>query len=344
MKRKSRSSPARAAMKLLCTLLGLILAVMLGATLYFQHLLGQINYVDPDDIQQLTQEELNEFLASDDQEDSGAPAIDPSDVQFSEHDTLIGGPDSRLINILLIGQDRREGEGRARSDSMILCTFNKDTRQLTMTSFLRDLYVEIPGYYNNRINAAYAAGGMSLLNKTLEENFGVCIDGNVEVDFNQFADIIDLLGGVKMELRQDEADLINNSTGGSLTAGTQLLNGDQALEYARIRKLDADGDFSRTNRQRKVMTALVEAYKDSNLTTILSLLDKILPMITTDMSNSEILSLAMELFPMLSGAEIVSQRVPADDTYSNRMIDGMSVLVADMDAARLMLDETLNGN
>lgn len=343
MRRRKKKSAARAALSMLCVMLGLILVLMLGATVYFQHLLGSINYVDPDSTPTLSQAELDALLANDTEEDSGNPTINPNDVEFHDHDTQIGGKNSDVVNILLIGQDRREGESRARSDSMILCSFNTRTKQLTLTSFLRDLYVEIPGYYNNRINAAYAAGGMSLLNSTLEKNFGVYVDGNVEVDFNQFADIVDLLGGVEIELRQDEANVINKGTGSSLSAGTQLLNGDQALAYARIRTLDGDGDFSRTNRQRKVINAMISAYKNSSLTTILSLLDDILPMITTDMTNAEIIGYATELFPMLSGATIVSQRIPADGTYSGRMISGMSVLVADMDAARQLLEETLNG-
>lgn len=341
--KQRRSSPARTAMKLLCTLLGLILVVMLGATVYFQYLLGQINYIDPGDFLSLSQSELDAYMASEEGAGASAPSMDAGDVQFGQNATQIGGKGSSIVNILLIGQDRREGEGRARSDSMILCTFNKKTKQLIMTSFLRDLYVQIPGYSSNRMNAAYAAGGMLLLDQTLEKNFGLYIDGNVEVDFTQFADIVDLLGGVEIELRQDEANLINQETGSTLSQGIQRLNGEQALAYARIRKLDADGDFSRTSRQRKVMSALVEAYRHSSLTTILSLLNQILPMITTDMNKLEILGYALELFPMLSGAEIISQRVPADGTYSNKMIDGMAVLVADMDAARQMLEESLNG-
>ena len=294
-KQKRKTSPARAAMKMLCTFLGVVFIVMLGAPLYFQHLLGGINYVDAEDTTLLSQEELNDLL--------DIPAISIDMDLFDDHSTQIGGRGSDIINILLIGQDRREGEDRARSDSMILCTFNKNTKQITMTSFLRDLYVEIPGYSNNRINAAYAAGGMSLLNETLEENFGLYIDGNAEVDFAQFAEIVDLLGGVEIELRQDEANVVNEETGSSLGAGIQKLNGDQALAYARIRKLDADGDFSRTNRQRTVLNAMVEAYKGTKLTTVLSLVSEILPMITTDMSNGKILTLALELFPLLSGAE-----------------------------------------
>ena len=338
---RRRNSLKRAALSFLCIVLAVILTAMLSVTLYFQYLLKQINYVEHDETPTLSQEQLNEYLAEEEDSDASAPSMDAGDVEFKDHTTQIGGKGSGLVNILLIGQDRRPGESRARSDTMILCTFNKHTKTLTMTSFLRDLYVEIPGYQDNRINAAYAAGGMSLLNETLKENFGIRIDGNIEVDFNQFAQIVDLLGGVTMELRQDEADVINRDAPGTVSAGTQLLTGQQALAYARIRSLDADGDFSRTNRQRKVISALLDSYKNASLSTVLSLLDDILPMITTDMNDIKIIAYATELFPMLSGADIVSQRIPADGSYSGKMINGMSVLVADMEASRQLLEDTL---
>ncbi len=342
MKQRRKSTPGRRFMKVVCILLGLVLAVMVGATVYFQYLLGMINFIDPESTTPLSQEELDAYLSS------GGEGYDPdaggAEVEFDTSDTLIGGKGSGLVNILLIGQDRREGESRARSDAMILCTFNTKTNQIVMTSFLRDLYVQIPGYSSNRINAAYAAGGMTLLDETLESNFGVYIDGNVEVDFDQFAQIVDLLGGVEIELREDEAAVINEETGSALTQGTQLLNGAQALAYSRIRKLDADGDFARTSRQRKVMSAILDAYKDANLLTLLALMNDILPMITTDMSRLELVSYALQLFPLLGSGTLVSQRVPADGAYSSQMIDGMAVLVADMDAARQMLAETLTGD
>lgn len=329
-------------LKLLCTVLGLILAAMLFVTVYFQHLMGRINYVEPEDQVTLSQEQLDAYLSGETTpSDPAAPTLDPGSVDFGVPDIQIGGSD--VINVLLIGQDRRPGESRARSDSMILCTFNKDTKTLILTSILRDLYVRIPGYQDNRVNVAYAAGGMKLLNDTLEQNFGIQVDGNIEVDFSQFSEIIDLIGGVSMELRADEARHLNKMMGSSLTEGANLLTGEQALQYARIRALDADGDFSRTNRQRKVISAIVEAYKNARLTTILSLLDDILPMITTDMSNLQIIGYALELFPLLSDVTIVSQRIPADGTYSGQMIRGMAVLVADMDATRQLLEETLLG-
>ena len=210
-----------------------------------------------------------------------------------------------------------------------------------MTSFLRDLYVQIPGYKNNRINATYTAGGMELLNKTLEKNFGVTVDGNIEVDFNQFSKIVDLLGGVTLELRQDEAEAVNKAVPGNLRGGECLLNGEQALAYARIRKLDSNGDFSRTQRQRKLLTALLNAYADASLPVFLSLLEEILPMITTDLTQTEILDYAMKLLPILPELELFSQHIPAEGTFSYQTIRKMAVLVADMDAARSLLEQTL---
>lgn len=328
----------RTALMLLCTVLTLVLTVLLGGTVYAKYLLDQINYVDPATLPTLSEEELDRLQQEETVPDGGG--TEP-DVQWEEHNTQIG-TDDHIVNILLIGQDRREGEGRARSDAMILCTFNTRTKSLTMTSFLRDLWVQIPGYRDNKINAAYAAGGMKLLNQTLEQNFGVHIDGNVEVDFSQFAKIVDLLGGVELELRADEARYINGKLGyGDLTAGMHTLTGKQALWYARIRALDADADFSRTNRQRKVIDAMIQKYKNSSLTTVLSLLEEILPMVTTDMSQAQILGYVKHLFPMLSGAEIISQRIPADGAYTTPYIRNMSVVLADMDAARKLLEETL---
>ena len=224
---------------------------------------------------------------------------------------------------------------------MILCTYHRKTGNVTMTSFLRDLYVPIPGHHSNRINAAYSEGGAALLDDTLRENFSLHIDGNIEVDFSQFAQIIDLLGGVELELREDEAAEINKETGSELAAGTQVLNGEQALTYARIRKLDADGDFSRTSRQRKVMNALVSRYRNMQWKELLPLMDQLLPLISTDMNYGKLVLLAMEIMPKLSGAQITSQRIPPDGTFSDEKIDGMAVLSADLEANRQLLRDTL---
>lgn len=323
---KRKDSLARTGMKLLCTILGLIFAVLLGTTLLLRQYLDQIQYTPPQPSQSSSLAEVFSALP----------------LSFSEKDR-IGGAGSDLLNILLIGQDAREGEEHARSDSMILCTYNKTTRQLTMTSVLRDLYVPIPGHGSNRINAAYSFGGTRLLKKTMEQNLGISLDGSIEVDFTHFSGIIDALGGVEIELRQDEAEVINQQTGSTLTEGIQQLDGFQALTYARIRSLDIDGDISRTNRQRKVMSALVDSLRGASLKELTPVIGKILPMLTTDMNRGQLFLYALEILPNLSELDIRSQKIPADGTFADQTIDGMSVLVADMEAQRQHLKNTLLG-
>lgn len=340
MSKKKTGSGKRAALIVLCVVLGLVLSVLVGGTLYANHLMNMMNRVEQGKEETLSQEQLDQLLA-DEIIGDGSSDINEEEIDWGSSDLIEEG--DNVINILLIGQDAREGWGRSRSDSMILVTFNKAEKAITLTSFLRDLYVQIPGYTDNKLNSAYPAGGMELLNKTLEQNFGVQVDGNVDVDFSSFPDVIDLLGGVDLELRYDEAMTINRALNNAeLDQGMMHLNGAQALEYSRIRYLDADADFSRTNRQRKVINALIEKFRNTELTTLLGLLDDLLPMITTDMSNADIIGYATELFPMLADCTITSQRVPADNGYSLATIRGMACVVADMDAARQLLKDTLS--
>ena len=341
---RKRKNGKRIALIVLCTVLAAVLTAMVGVTVMAHSLMNKMNRVEDENSATISIQEMEQYLEEEKQQETGqGPAIRDEEVEWGQLEGTLLGESDDVINILLIGQDRRPGETRSRSDSMILCTVNRNDKTIVLTSFMRDLYVQIPGYGNNRINASYAWGGMELLNKTLEQNFGIYIDGNVEVDFEQFTEIVDLLGGVPMELRADEAQYINIDTQSSLTEGMQQLTGKQALSYSRIRNLDADADFSRTNRQRKVLDALFRQVKDAGLVRLLTLLDEVLPMVTTDMGNGEILGYATKVFPMMSGVSISSQRVPADGAYKGAMIDGMSVLVADMDKTRTLLQETLGG-
>jgi len=117
-----------------------------------------------------------------------------------------------IVNILLAGQDRRawETEGPQRTDAMILCTVNMKDKTITITSFLCDLWVYIPDLYNQRLNMPYKLGGFPLLNETLEYNFGVRSDYNIEIDFSGFMKAIDAIGGVEIELTAAEAAYLNN--------------------------------------------------------------------------------------------------------------------------------------
>lgn len=334
MKDKQPFSPRRALWKLICLFLGLLLAAMLILSLGFRYFLNQVQFTSAP----LSQSSL--LPPSMPLKDAALEFLNPSDVNWTQLTTDLTKKDRKTVNILLIGQDRRETDTVSRADSILLCSFHTDSGNLTMTSFLRDLYLPIPGRGSDRINAAYAYGGSSLLKQTLQENFDIPIDGCIEVDFSRFAQVIDTLGGVELQLRQDEARVINQATGSNLTEGLQLLNGEQTLAYSRIRNLDSDGDFSRTDRQRKVVSAIVGAYRDAGLPALLSLLRQILPMLSTDMTESRLLLLALEVFPMLPELELTSQSVPAPGTYRDETVNGMAVLKADMEAARKLLQET----
>lgn len=334
----------------LCVVLALILVGGIFATTYVHHLLSMIDRVDSSYDDTLSPEEMASAMTEEPEEtDYTGEVEDPDDVILDTVDSsLLDGDNDGIVNILLVGQDRREGEPRQRSDVMILCTFNTNNRSLTMTSFLRDTYVYIPGYGNNKLNAAFCWGGFSLLNETLAVNFGVHVDGNVEIDFTGFTDLIDLLGGVDVELTQKEANYLNKNTGfeynkgetWNLTAGVNHLNGAQALAYSRIRKIDSD--FGRTQRQRTVLMALVEAYKDQSLNSMVALMDDVLPMVTTNMTNAEILTYVVSLFPLLAEAELNTQHIPADGTYTDKSITGVGAcLVPDLAANRDILAEIL---
>ena len=319
---------------------GIILAFLLTVLLIVDSYLDKINKVEGPE-PTISQEEIDLILAETDppEEIFEGDVLDIDDVVMPELPAEKIEVENHVYNILLIGQDRRPGEARARSDSMILCTINTKEKTLVMTSFLRDLYVHIPdyngkSYSDNRLNVPYVIGGMEMLNECLELNFGVQVDHNVEVDFSGFEKIIDIMGGVGIELTQKETRHVPGSR-----AGWNHLNGEQALAYARIRKID--NDFGRTNRQRKVLLALIAQLKYTDLETMMNLAEEIFPMITTDMSNADILTYLAKFAPMLSELEIKTQQIPGSDSYRSAMIRGMSVLVPDVEKCCQQLKDTI---
>lgn len=251
-------------------------------------------------------------------------------------DEFKAADNGKLYNILLIGQDRRPDEGRQRSDAMILCSFNSETNELAMISFLRDLYVQIPGHSDNRLNAAYVYGGFPLVIQTFEKNFGVTLDGCLEVDFDSFEQIIDTLGGVEIELTAAEAKIV----GGDAQEGLCLLNGEQALTYTRIRKIDSD--FQRTERQRNLLCSVFVKMKDCSMPELMNLLNELLPLVTTDMTDEDLFMFAASLAASLPELDVKTYGVPSDGNYRNATIDGMAVLVPDLyEIKKLIFEEYL---
>ena len=326
---------------ILCVVMAILIVIGIGATILVSKTMNMINGEPTADVT-LSDGEIDTILQETEPEDEvseGVEVVEDEVVLDNEHVELLG-QDRNILNILLIGQDRRENQGRQRSDSMILCTLNLDEKTLVMTSFLRDTYVTIPSwngkdYSNNRLNVNYAIGGMGMLDQCLEENFGVVVDYNLEVDFSGFTRVVDAMGGVDVELTSAEAGHLKNG----LKTGMNHLNGDQALAYSRIRKLD--NDFGRTNRQRTVLLALMNRAKSMSLMDVTKLITEVLPMITTDMSNVDMLEVAAKIVPILTELQVTTQYIPAEGTYKYASIHGMSVLVPDLAANRQLLKDTI---
>ena len=282
----------------------------------------------------ISQEELEQFLQSEMQQD----------VFLTEPDILLEdeGTDSfrseNVVNILLVGQDARPGESRARADAILMCSLHKEKKQLTVVSFMRDLYVQIPGYPDHKLNAAFAWGGMELLCQTLKANFGIEIDGVFSVDFASFEAVVDGIGGVDVYLTKAEADYLNPYQYGQ---GVNHLTGAAALTYARIRGI-GNGDFDRTVRQQNIIYAVLEKCKAMSIKERITLLENVLPYLSTNMDKWEILQKAAELMPVAFGVEMKGRiRVPAEGAYENTWVDGMSVLLPDLPKNREILGKLL---
>jgi LCP family protein required for cell wall assembly len=217
---------------------------------------------------------------------------------------------------------------------------------------MRDTYVKIPNHKDNRLNAAYAMGGMPLLVNTIECNFGIKITNSAKVDFSSFETIIDKIGGVEINITSDEAEYLNSTnyisdpSNRNLKEGKQTLNGNQALGYARVRYVRSENgelnDFGRTNRQRTILDAIFNKYKSKSPVKILGLLEDILPLVTTDMTKKEIKSYAMTLFNNMPHS-LSTLRLPIDKSYTGVSIRNMSVLTINWEQNQKVLTDFIYG-
>jgi len=200
-----------------------------------------------------------------------------------------------VLNVLLVGLDSRDAlENGGRSDSLILVSLNKKTKQIYMTSFFRDTwcYMNIGGEDRYaKINSSYFYGGPVALIDTIEKNFKIDIDHYVAVDFSSFIDIINALGGITVEVQEYEAEYINRTTKYTIESGPAVtLTGREALVFARIRKSDSDSDVSRTRRQRQVITSFIKSATNASLAQLNDALDMLFKYVKTDMTKMQILS------------------------------------------------------
>jgi LCP family protein required for cell wall assembly len=234
-------------------------------------------------------------------------------------------------HILLIGADRESG-GASRADVIMLCSVDKANNKLLITSFLRDMYIPIPGHDNNRINAAYAFGGAQLLKQCLQESFGISADHTVELDFEGFSAIIDALGGVEVSLSSEEAAYLG------LPEGRHLLSGTQALRYVRMRDAQ-NGDFGRTRRQQTLLAEMGHKISSAGFASGYKCLQSAMKYVKTDLTVPAILGLLPDILFASVGGKCSALQIPAEGAYQNATVNRMQVLVPDLAANRAILQE-----
>ena len=304
----------------------LVLAGAGGAGAYY-YFMNRINYETADDIEMAPTD-----LAS------GSNVVEVPKLEN----------DSNIINILLIGEEAMvngvdaDTDKRGRSDCNIVLTINRKEKTAKLISFLRDTYVQIPGYRNNKLNAAYEMGGGPLVQDVLQVNFNIVTDGYIRVKFSDFKKVIDALGGIDIKLTASEAKYLNNTNYISkkkfrtMKEGMNHLNGNQALGYCRIRRgknyeavLTEDGqanDWGRTTRQRNVLKAIFKKYKDKSFAELIPIANEVMPLATTNMDHDQLLALLSVVID-LNIEELDTLTVPLATEYT-RYNEGRRVTAA----------------
>ena len=272
--------------------------------------------------------------------------IDKDNLGIVEEE--LGGYENadKITNIALFGIDSLNGEA-GRSDSIMVATIDPVHKKIKVTSIMRDSYVNIEGYGLDKINHAYAYGGPELAIKTINENFGLNIKNFATVDFSSLPTIINLLGGIDIEITNEEIQYINdyinslNALEGTASSniynpGVQHLDGIQALAYSRIR-YTAGGDYERTQRHRTVLNALFNKILSSPMTSYPSLLNKLLPYVETSLTTTDVLSLATEVVGI--GNNLEQDRFPRDGYGEGATIGGVYYLTFDIETAKTQMRE-----
>ena len=303
--RKGTRKPWSRKKKIGVSVLCVLLAIILGGLGFVNGMLNKIGKEQSDILPKADPDKRYEDIDKTDKYGVGDISLKPI-------------KQDKVKNILLIGQDRRKGDGaRMRSDSMIVATIDLTTNEIKLTSLMRDMYIPVPGYGYGMINATYLNGGMALLNETIEQNFGITIDGNVEVDFDRFIKLMNLVGPIEIDLNKDEVEYLNRGNGWNLKVGTNTMTSEQVLAYARTRYVGRS-DWERTDRQRSVLTKIFNKLRRSDLTTLYRFANAAFPLFKTDLTNTEILRY---VYTVMSKRMTISQskRIPVDGTYTQEV-------------------------
>lgn len=303
VKSDKKKKSKKAALIILSVILVLIIALV-GFGILFVN--GKLNLIGYDE--STTIDTNQEFVEKDDDKMSFE---EMDDATGSDYKSILknwatnGGEkmsNKNVINVLLIGSDASAEEpGRSNitdkgnTDAMILVSIDKVNKTVKLVSFMRDSYTYMDGFDRYaKLNAACANGGPAYLVETIENDYKIEINGYALVDFDSFRQVIDVLGGVNVDVPQYVANYLSGSKGTFPSGDNVLLNGDQALRFSRIRKSDANGDVSRVQRQRQVISALINKCKGASLSQINDVADVILANVRTNIGKKEILSYATQ--------------------------------------------------
>lgn len=258
-----------------------------------------------------------------------------SDIEFTGDAEL-----KTVTNYLIIGVDSR-GEEKSRSDAMMLLSRNKETNEIKLVSFMRDIYADIPGYQSHKLNTAYFFGGVQLLKDTISTMFDVPIHHYAIIDFENFESLIDIIApnGIEIDVEKDMSEQI----GVTLTQGLHQLDGKELLGYARFRQ-DAEGDFGRVARQQKVIEALKdELLSPSNIKNLPKLVGASQGYVMTDLSTTDELKTVLSIVTK-GPVSMEKLTIPVEGTYRFARNHAGSVISIDKEENKRLLHEFLQVN
>lgn len=277
----------------------------------------------------------------------GIQADSPGGEAAKDQSNNMGGYSmDDVINIALFGLDKHTSNENGRSDSIIIFTIDYENKEIKMSSIMRDLRVPIENHGKDKINAAYSYGGPQLAIKTINQNFGTDIKDYIAVDFEDLEKIIDYYEGVNIDVKDYEIpymnELIDDPQKHLHIGGVQLLNGKQAVAFSRVRYA-GNGDFERTERQRKVLKELILKTRDKGIYYFPGCVAQLLPYVQTSMDKSTILSLGKECFSRNINT-LEEERFPVDGYWRREILSGIYYLTSDLVVTKQQITDFIYNN
>lgn len=317
----------------------LCLCITISSSIYFYYQFNKIN------IKKICKTDEALGINTDMAQDITSNATNAADAAPNEPPTYEKMNDS-IINIALLGTDRRSKNEAARSDAILIATLDFKHKDFKLSSIMRDSYVKIHKHGYNKITHAYVYGGPQLTLNTINRNFHLNIRDYVAVDFFNLEKIIDILGGVTINVNKYEVSSLNKNLAEQARLknsryvkikkpGLQRLNGDAALAYSRIRSV-GNGDYERTLRQRKVLEQLFINISNAGPSKYANIVSQLFPLVETSMSKIDILKYGYN-FLYADIRSVKQVRFPVNNNFTEKRINGMDFIVPDMEKTRAQM-------